>query len=108
MKIAKLVVPILVVAIAGCDKPQTTSCVSISLSDAQAMALKAKSGMLSRSTEADQRTFASDKVEEVGSGAEGYAAKVTFAGLSRARLTALIEDDCYIGWTESRPAARGG
>lgn len=75
------------------------------------MALKAKSGMLSRSIEAEQRTYASDEVEEVEevrTTAEGYAAKVTFAGLGGARLTALVDDDCYIGWTESRPAAGGG
>lgn len=72
------------------------------------MAIKAKAGMLSRSMEEDQRTFASDKVPEVLTKAEGYAAKVTFAGLGGARLTALIEEDCYIGWTESRPAAGGG
>ena len=108
MKIARLAIPIFVVALAGCDKPQARSCASISSSDAQAMALKAKSGMLSRSTEADQRTFASDKIEEARTEAEGYAAKVTFAGLGGARLTALIEDDCYIGWTERRPAAGGG
>jgi hypothetical protein len=107
MKIAKLALPMLVVALAGCDKPQSTSCASISSSDAQAMAIKAKGGMLSRSTEEDQRTFASEKVQEVLTKAEGYAAKVTFAGLGSARLTALIEDDCYIGWTESRPAAGG-
>jgi hypothetical protein len=108
MKIAKFAVPIFVVALAGCVEPQATSCASISSPDAQAMALKAKSGMLSRSTEVDQRTFASDKVDEIRTEAEGYAAKVIFAGLDGARLTALIEDDCYIGWTENRPAAGGG
>lgn len=64
--------------------------------------------MLSRSVEAERQTYASDKVKEVLTNAEGYAAKVTFVGLGGARLTALIEDDCYIGWTESRPAAGGG
>ena len=107
MKIAKLALPMLVAALAGCDKPQATSCASVSSSDAQAMAIKAKRGMLSRSAEADQRTFASEKVQEVLTEVEGYAAKVTFAGLGGTRLTALIEDDCYIGWTESRPAAVG-
>lgn len=72
------------------------------------MAITAKSKMLSRSVEAERQTYASDKVEEVRTNAEGYAAKVTFVGLGGARLTALIEDDCYIGWTESRPAAGGG
>lgn len=72
------------------------------------MARQAKSGMLSRSTKADQQTYGSDRIEEVRTKAEGYAAKVTFAGSGGARLTALIEDDCYIGWTESRPASGGG
>lgn len=107
MKIAKLAVTIFMVALAGCDRPQAMSCASISSSDAQAMALKAKSGMLSRSTKADQLRFASNKVEEVRTQAEGYAAKVTFAGSGASRLIALIDDDCYLGWTESRPAAGG-
>ena len=71
------------------------------------MAIEAKRGMLSRSTAADQRRFVSEQAQEVLTEAEGYAAKVTFAGLDGARLTALIEDDCYIGWMESRPAAVG-
>lgn len=108
MKIANLAVPILVFTLAGCEKPHATSCASISASDAQAMALKAKSGMLSRSTEAFQRTYAGDKVEEVRIKAEGYAAKVSFSGLGGARLIALIDEDCYLGWTESIPAAGGG
>ncbi|MCF8506848.1 MAG: hypothetical protein K9G59_18215 [Caulobacter sp.] len=98
---------LLVAPVVACEKPQSTSCASISSSEALDMARNAKRGMLSRSTVIDQRTFESDKVAEVRTKAEGYAAKVTFTGLGGARLTALIEDDCYLGWTESRPAGAG-
>jgi len=109
MQATNLVLVLLVVAVlAGCGKPQAESCASISASLAQDMARHAKSGMLSRSREADQRTFVSDKVEDVRTDAEGYAAKVTFAGIGGAQLTALIEDDCHIGWTENRAATDGG
>ena len=55
--------------------------------------------MLSRSTGADQRTFESNAATDVRLKAEGYAAKVSFPGLEGKRLIALIDDDCYVGWT---------
>jgi len=30
----------------------------------------------------------------------GYAAKVAFKGRDGRTLIALIDDDCYVGWTE--------
>jgi hypothetical protein len=67
------------------------------------MVLREKAGMLSRSTAEYAANFASDEVVEVRTKAEGYAAKVAFKGRDGRTLEALVEDDCYIGWTE-RPA----
>jgi hypothetical protein len=76
-------------------------CEGISADEAIAMARNEKREMLTRSTQAYRENFASDAVAAVRIGPQtnGYAANVEFAGRNGERLIALIEDDCYVGWT---------
>jgi hypothetical protein len=83
----------------GCGAQQRASCAGINRAQAVEMARAVKQGMLSRSTDEEQRTFHSDVATDVRLEAEGYAAKVSFRGTGGRRLVALIEDDCYVGWT---------
>ena len=64
------------------------------------MAVTEKRSMLNRSTDEFRRNFASE-VAKVREDTNGYAAKIEFAGEDRRSLVALIDDDCYIGWTGS-------
>ena len=63
------------------------------------MALSEKAGMLGRSTEEESANFASNAILTVRLRHNGYAAKVEFKGNDGRTLVALIEDDCYVGWT---------
>ncbi len=83
----------------GCGEKQRTRCSGISRTQAVEMARAAKQGMLSRSTAEEQRTFPSGVATDVRLKAEGYAAKVWFQGTDGKRLVALIDNDCYVGWT---------
>ena len=66
------------------------------------MARDAKAGMLGRSTASYAANFQSDHPVFVRIGVEtnGYAANVAFRGRDGALLIALIEGDCYVGWTQ--------
>ena len=58
--------------------------------------------MLRRSRSDYAANYDSEKVTLVRIGAEtnGYAANVGFEGKDGRMLIALIEADCYVGWTE--------
>jgi hypothetical protein len=77
-------------------------CKGISTNDAITAARDYKRGMLQRSTREEQENYASDEVTAVRlrSQTNGYAANVEFKGRDGETLIALIEDDCYIGWTK--------
>jgi len=66
------------------------------------MARDAKAGMLSRSTDRYAANFPSDAPEfvRVDPEAGGHAASVGFKGRDGTILIALIDTDCYVGWTE--------
>jgi hypothetical protein len=72
------------------------------------MAADEKTGMLGRSTDEYAAHFQSSEAVFVRVGVEtnGYAANVGFKGRDGRTLVALIEADCYIGWTEREPAAQ--
>jgi len=75
------------------------SCAGVNRAQALDMALAAKRGMLSRSVIDRQRTFESDATSDIRLREGGYAAIVTFPGRGAKHLEALIEDDCYVGWS---------
>ena len=86
----------------SCARGGVQQCQSLTRASALGMAKEAKAGMLRRSTDAYARNFASDEPAFVKVGVEtnGYAANVGFEGRDGTTLVALIEFDCYIGWTE--------
>lgn len=61
--------------------------------------LREKARMLARSTSEYAGNFASSDIIETRMNAEGYVGKVTFRGRDGSTLMALVEDDCYVGWT---------
>ncbi len=73
-------------------------CAAISDDKAIAMAREEKREMLSRSRRFEQEDFASDTVESVERG-KPDGARVVFRGNSHRTLEALIDSDCYIGWS---------
>lgn len=72
------------------------------------MAANERVGMLQRSTHGYAANFENGEVVFVRVGAEtnGYVANVGFNGRDGRTLIALIEADCYIGWTERDPTPR--
>lgn len=68
------------------------------------MAVREKAGKLSRSPAGFAANFESDKVVEVQTNGEGYAAKVAFIGKDGWSLVALVKDDCSVAWTEVPPS----
>jgi len=80
-------------------------CETLTRSEALEMATGAKAGMLRRSTAKEAANYRSDEPAFVRIGAEtnGYAANVGFPGRDGTTLVALIEGDCYIGWTSFDP-----
>jgi hypothetical protein len=82
-------------------------CEGLTAGDALQMARDAKVGMLSRSTDRYAANFPSDApvFVRVGAAANGHAATVGFRGRNGTVLIALIDTDCYVGWTEHRPSA---
>jgi hypothetical protein len=64
--------------------------------------------MLRRSTDEYATNFDVDEADFVRIGTEtnGYAANVGFKGRDGRTLIALIEADCYIGWTEREATTR--
>lgn len=81
-------------------------CEILSRAQALEMAANEKAGMLRRSTHEYAANFESSDAVFVRIGAEtnGYAANVGFRGRDGHTLIALIEADCYIGWTQREPA----
>lgn len=77
----------------------STECKGLSKSKAVALAVKQKRGMLSRSVQTERDNFASDDAK-VASDNTGYVAKVGFKGRDGRTLIALIDEDCYVGWTK--------
>jgi hypothetical protein len=78
-------------------------CGTLTPAKAEAMAVREKAGMLSRSRAGYAANFESDEVVNVRTNAEGYAAKVAFKGRDGWTLVALVGDDCNVGWTELPP-----
>ena len=83
----------------SCGEPR--QCEPLTRADALQLAREAKSGMLRRSTDDYAANFATSDATFVRLGSEtnGYAANVGFRGRDGRMLVALIEGDCYIGWT---------
>ena len=79
------------------------TCGTLTPAKAEAMAVREKAGKVSRSTAAYAANFESDEVVDVRTNAEGYAATIAFMGKDGWTLVALVEDDCYVRWTELAP-----
>lgn len=58
--------------------------------------------MLGRSVQSERDNFADD-VAHVAEDSTGYVAKVGFKGKDGRTLVALIDEDCYVGWTSADP-----
>ncbi|MFO6447424.1 hypothetical protein ACLBKU_09805 [Erythrobacter sp. NE805] len=86
--------------IACAPSSDATMCKGWSNSQYIDLARKQKKGMLSRSVKAEETNFASDEAT-VADDPTGYAAKVSFQGKDGRSLIALIDEDCYVGWTKS-------
>jgi hypothetical protein len=100
MKLLSCAVLIVLAAIvSGCGKGH--GCDLLTRSQALELAREQKAGMLQRSTREYAANFASDAPAFVKLGAEtnGYVANVGFKGRDGQTLVALIEGDCYVGWT---------
>ena len=87
-------------ALTACSQP---TCTSLTPARAEAMAVHEKAGKLSKSTPAYAANFKSDKVIEVRTDAEGYAATIAFMGKDGWTLVALVKNDCSVGWSELPP-----
>lgn len=74
----------------------------MSNSEAAALAIEQKRGMLERSVKSQRDNFATDNAD-VFEDRGGYVAKIAFKGKDGRRLIALIDEDCYVGWTEAHP-----
>jgi hypothetical protein len=92
---------IMAFAFTSCGSEQT--CKALTPAKAQAMAVREKAGKLSSSPSGYAANFESDKVADVRTNVEGYAAKVAFVGKDGWTLVALVKDDCYVAWTEVAP-----
>lgn len=80
----------------------STECKGLSPSHAVALAVEQKRGMLGRSVQSERDNFADD-VAHVAQDSTGYVAKVGFKGKDGRTLVALIDEDCYVGWTSAAP-----
>jgi hypothetical protein len=89
----------------SCSASDSIECSALTGNQYLDMAREAKHGMLQRSRAEEQRNFRRDEAVLAGIGptANGHAAIVDFTGQDGRRLTALIHDDCYIGWTGGPP-----
>lgn len=54
--------------------------------------------MLGQSVKAERDNFVAD-VADIAQDCTGYVAKVGFKGKDGRILVALIDEDCYVGWT---------
>ncbi len=86
----------------------SSQCERLGRAEALRMAASEKARMLAGSTDEYVANFESSDADFVRIGTEtnGYAANVGFLGRDGRTLVALIEADCYIGWTERDPVAR--
>ena len=64
--------------------------------------------MLQRSTQEYAANFAGSEplFVKLGSETNGYAANVGFRGRDGTTLIALVEEDCYVGWTSRQTDTR--
>jgi hypothetical protein len=81
--------------VVGCSSPDT--CKGISPMRAIAMTKTAKRGMLGRSTATERDNFVSDVGSPLPRDGGGQA--IGFKGMDGRILVALVDEDCYIGWT---------
>ena len=79
------------------------SCGTLSPAEAEAMAVREKAGKLAKSPAGYASNFESDKVADVRTNVEGYAAKVAFKGKDDWSLVAHVKDDCYVTWAMIPP-----
>jgi hypothetical protein len=77
-----------------------TACANVSSPDSLNHAREQKRGMLSRSIPSFQHNFANSEGRVVGRTDQG-STLVEFRGKDGKTLTARIDQDCYIGWSES-------
>jgi hypothetical protein len=56
--------------------------------------------MLGRSSQSYRDNFAASAASDANEDLNGYEAKVAFKGKDGRTLLALIEGDCYVGWTD--------
>ena len=82
---------------AACTK--SMECHDLSSAESVGLATEQKMGMLSRSTQAYRDNFNSDTAQ-LADDPTGYVAKVYFKGDDGRTLIALIDSDCYVGWSE--------
>lgn len=79
----------------------------MSQSKAVALAIEQKRRMLGRSVRSERDNFATD-VPRVAEDNTGYVAKIGFKGKDGRTLIALIDEDCYVGWTKADRQRRLG
>lgn len=77
----------------------STACKDLSPAQSVALAVEQKKGMLSRSTKEYRENFSSDAAW-LADDSTGWVAKVNFKGNNGVTLIAMIDEDCYISWSE--------
>jgi len=97
LKVCSSSLALLVASLAGgCSSPDT--CRGISPIRAFEIAKTAKKEMLGRSTATERDNFASDVGSPLPRDGGGQA--IGFKGVDGRILVALVDEDCYIGWTQ--------
>ena len=90
----------LVSCCSACSPERTsTQCKGLSPSNATSLAIERKNQMLARSAISYRANFASG-ASTLATDLNGYVAKVYFRGRDGRTLIALIDEDCYVGWTQ--------
>lgn len=85
----------------ACSKPKSVECAHLTRERASEMAGDALRSSL-ESEPVERRTdFADSYPVDVELRTGGFAAKASFRGRHNQTMTALIYDDCYVGWTSS-------
>lgn len=89
------------VSCCGACSPEraSTQCKGLSPSKATGLAVERKNEMLDRSAKSYRANFASD-ASTLATDLNGYVAKVYFRGRDGRTLIAIIDEDCYVGWTQ--------
>ena len=83
--------------VSGCS--QNDDCRKLTPAQSVSLAIEQKGQMLERSTQAYRRNFASDAAQLAGD-STGWVTKVYFEGKDGRTLSAMIDSDCYISWSE--------